>query len=288
MLKGRLGLETARVPHADRHGCLWLRRGNLTVVDGSLRFVTAGDEQMAAGDYGIPFQTVSVIFLEPGSTVSHDALRLLARHGTGLVVSGEGGVRFYASMPFGQDDSRLAREQVRQWSNPDSRLHVARRMYAWRLSEVLPSEDLNVLRGIEGARVKTLYRTMAQQFGLKWSGRQYDRSEPEAADRVNQAVNHCSAALRASAMVAVAATATVPQLGFIHEDSSNSFCLDIADLYREAICLPAAFRAVKEFEAEPDQPLERFARRSAARMLKSERVIPSMIDRIKLLFGSQA
>ena len=42
MLKGRLGLETARVPHADRHGCLWLRRGNLTVENGTLRFITAG------------------------------------------------------------------------------------------------------------------------------------------------------------------------------------------------------------------------------------------------------
>ena len=106
MLKGRLGLETARVPHADRHGCLWLRRGNLVVEDGTLRFRTAGSDAFAAGDYGIPFQMVSVIFLEPGSTVSHDALRLLARHGTGLVATGEEGVRFYASMPFGQDKNQ--------------------------------------------------------------------------------------------------------------------------------------------------------------------------------------
>ena len=27
MLKGRLGLETARIPHADRAGLLWLSRG---------------------------------------------------------------------------------------------------------------------------------------------------------------------------------------------------------------------------------------------------------------------
>ena len=27
MLRGRLGLETARIPHADRHGLLWLSRG---------------------------------------------------------------------------------------------------------------------------------------------------------------------------------------------------------------------------------------------------------------------
>ena len=38
MLRGRLGLETARIPHADRHGLLWLSRGALTVKDGTLRF----------------------------------------------------------------------------------------------------------------------------------------------------------------------------------------------------------------------------------------------------------
>jgi CRISPR-associated protein Cas1 len=288
MLKGRLGLETARVPHADRHGCLWLRRGGLTVEDGTLRFRTVGSDDLAAGDYGIPFQTVSIIFLEPGSTVSHDALRLLARHGTGLVATGEEGVRFYASMPFGQDDSALARQQVRAWADKNQRLLVARRMYAWRLGEVLPSADLNVLRGIEGARVKTLYRSLAKQFGLNWAGRRYDRDDPEAADRVNQALNHASAAIRAAAMIAVAATSTVPQLGFIHEDSSNAFCLDIADLYRESVCLPAAFRAVKQFEEKSSEPLERHARRSAGRALREHQVIPSMIDRIKSLFDAKS
>jgi len=287
VLKGRLGLETARVPHADRHGCLWLRRGALTVEDGTLRFVTAGSDDLPAGNYGIPFQTVSVIFLEPGTTVSHDCLRLLARHGTGLVVSGEQGVRFYASMPFGQDESALARQQVRLWSDEGSRIAVARRMYAWRLGEVLPSADVTVLRGIEGARVKVLYRTLARQFGVSWAGRRYDRDDPEITDRVNQAVNHASAALRAAAMIAVAATATVPQLGFIHEDSANAFCLDIADLYRESVCLPAAFRAVKQHEAtNGSEPLERCARRCAGRALRDDTVIPSMIDRIKSLFAT--
>ena len=288
MLKGRLGLETARVPHADRHGCLWLRRGNLTVEDGTLRFRTAGSDDLAAGDYGIPFQTVSVILLEPGSTVSHDALRLLARHGTGLVVTGEEGVRFYASMPFGQDASALARQQVRVWSDTDQRVHIARRMYGWRLGEVLPSADLNVLRGIEGARVKALYRGLAQQFGIDWAGRRYDRQDPEVTDRVNQALNHGSAAIRAAAMIAVASTSTIPQLGFIHEDSSNAFCLDIADLYRESVCIPAAFRAVKQFEKNPREPFERYARRSAARALGEHQVISSMIDRIKSLFGGDS
>ncbi len=55
MLEGRLGLETARVPHADRHGCIWLARGHLNAADGTLRFVAAKSDRMEAGAYDIPF-----------------------------------------------------------------------------------------------------------------------------------------------------------------------------------------------------------------------------------------
>lgn len=287
MLRGRLGLETARIPHADRHGCIWIQRGTLYVEDGTLRFTTSGASDLAAGDYAIPFQTISAIIIGPGTSVSHDSLRLLARHGTGLIAAGEDGVRFYASMPFGTEESALARRQVAIWTDTATRVAAARRMYAWRLGEVVPSSNIAVLRGIEGARVKTLYRTLAQQHGVDWAGRRYDRDDPEAADLVNQALNHTTTALRAAAMIAVAVTATIPQLGFIHEDSSISFCLDIEDLFRETVALPAAFRAVKRKERFPEQPLERIARREAGRSLHDAHVIPDMIDRIKSLFQAE-
>lgn len=286
MLKGRLGLETARIPHADRHGLIWLNRGRLYVEDGVLRFATVGFGEMPAGDYVLAFQTVSVVLLGPGSTVSHDALRLLARHGTGLVAVGEDGVRFYASMPFGPDDSLLARRQVRAWTNEESRRLVARRMYAWRLGEVLPSSDIAVLRGIEGARARKSYETLARQFGIDWGGRKYDRQNPESDDAPNQAVNHAATAVEAAAMVAVASTATLPQLGFIHEDSGLSFCLDIADLFRDAVTLPVAFGAVREHSRRPDLPLERCVRQLAGKTFRRQKLIPTMIERIKELFGA--
>jgi CRISPR-associated protein Cas1 len=85
----------------------------------------------------------------------------------------------------------------------------------------------------------------------------------------------------------LAATSTIPQLGFIHEDSASAFCLDIADLFRESVCLPAAFRAVRQFERDRNEPLERHARRTAGRALHDEQVISSMIDRIKALFADE-
>jgi CRISPR-associated protein Cas1 len=285
MLIGRLGLETARIPHGDRHGLLWLYRGNLNIVDGTLHFVAAGSPELAAGDYAIPFQTVSLILLGPGTTISHDVLRLMARHGTGLAAVGEDGVRLYTAPPLGTDDSKYARAQARCWADVKvARIHIIRKMYAWRLGEFLPQQEIAVLRGIEGARVKEMYSLSAKKYGIQWKGRRYDRGNPEGDDNPNQAINHAATAVESAAMIAVAATATIPQLGFIHEDSSIAFCLDVADLYREEVTVPVAFQAVKLFEQHPDVPLERHVRRLAGRWFKEKNLIPTMIDRIKELF----
>ena len=289
MLPGRLGLETARIPHADRHGLLWLSRGALTVRDGTLRFErdSPADSKspLERGQYGIPFQSLSMILLGPGSTVSHDALRLMARHGTALVAVGEDGVRCYTAPPLMPDSSEIARRQMRAWGDPDgSRITIARRMYAMRLGELVPHTDIDILRGIEGARMRQTYKNLAQQYGIQWRGRRYDRNKPLAADIPNQAINHASVAVTSAAVIAVMAVGAIPQLGFIHEHSGEAFALDIADLFRDTVLLPAAFKSAKAVMADPKLDIERQARRTAGEMLRSERVVSKMIDRIKKLF----
>ena len=289
MLRGRLGLETARIPHADRHGLLWLSRGALTVRDGTLRFhresQATSDSSLDAGEYGIPFQSLSMILLGPGSTVSHDALRLMARHGTALVAVGEDGVRCYTAPPLMPDTSDIARRQMRAWGDPTgSRITIARRMYAIRLGELLPHQNLDALRGIEGARMKRTYQNLAQRFGVPWHGRRYDRSDPLTADIPNQAINHASVAVTSAAVTAVTALGAIPQLGFIHEHSGDAFALDVADLFRDSILLPAALKSAKAVIEDPTLDIERHTRRTTGEMLRTEDVIPKMIDRIKSLF----
>jgi CRISPR-associated protein Cas1 len=283
-LLGRLGLETARIPHVDRHGLVWLERGRLYVEDGTLRFQAASSATLDAGDYAIPFQMVSAILLGPGGSVSHDALRLLARHGSVLVAIGEGGTRVYTAQPFGPDESRLARRQARVWADPDARIGIARRMFAWRFDEVLPHDDPSVLRGIEGARIKTAYKLLADRFRVPWHGRRYDRADPTAADLPNQAINHAATCVEAAAAIAVAATATIPQLGFVHEDSSNAFVLDIADLVRTTTTVPIAFAAARACLDDPSRVLEREVRRRAAEAFRKDQLVDRLIERIKDLF----
>lgn len=284
LLHGRLGLASSRIPHADRHGLLWLEYGRLSVEDGTLRFVAANSTQLAAGDYAIPYQGISMILLGPGTSLTQDVLRLCARHGVLIAAVGEGGVKSYTAPPIGQGRSDVARAQAERWADPIKRLDTARRLYAWRFGRVLPHRDIETLRGIEGTRIKAAYVTLAQQFGIAWHGRHYDRDNPNAADLPNQAINHAATFVEAAADIAVAAVGALPPLGFIHEQSSNAFTLDIADLYRITITLPLAFGAVKAYQEGKAPSLEREVRLRAARMFRQEQLIPKMIDRIKELF----
>lgn len=283
LFAGRLGLAESRIPHADRHGLIWLSRGKLFVEDGTLRFVCTDSDDLSAGDYAIPYQNVSLILLGPGSTVSHDALRILARHGTLLAAVGEGGVKFYTAPPMGQGRSEVARAQARLWADDNERLSVARRMYAFRFGKILPHRDIAVLRGIEGARMKETYKLAADRFRIPWNGRRYDRSNPNGTDIPNQAINHAATFVECAADVAVAAVGALPPLGFIHEDSSNAFTLDIADLFRAEVTIPMAFKVARKALDDPNLILERALRREAAAEFRRTKLISRMIDHIKEL-----
>lgn len=282
-LPGRLGLAASRVPYVDRHGLLFLSRGRLYVDKGTLRFETAGSDELQPGDYAIPYQTISTILLGPGGSVTHDALRILARHGTLLLAVGDGGVKMYSAPPMGQGRSDVARAHARLWADEEQRTLVARRMYALRFGEIFPDKDISALRGMEGGRMRESYKIVAQKYGVEWEARRYDRSTPEAADLPNQAINHSSTFVEAAAEIAVAAVGALPPLGFIHEESSNAFTLDIADLWRVSVTLPVAFAAAARVLKNPSLKLEREVRFEAAKVFRQKKLIPAMIDRIKEL-----
>ena len=284
LLPGRLGLATARVPYVDRHGLIGLSRGKLFVEDGTLRFICAKSDELDAGDYAIPYQNISMILIGPGSTVSHDALRLLARHGVLLAAVGEGWVKYYTAPPMGQGHSNVARAHALLWANEKKRIEVARKMYAIRFSMITGHHNLNILRGIEGSRMKTAYKLLADQFRIPWEGRRYDRSNPTAGDIPNQAINHAATLVECAADIAVAALGALPPLGFVHEDSSNAFTLDISDLYRTEVTIPLAFKCAHQVLKNPSLSLERLVRQEAAKEFRRQKLVPKMIDVIKELF----
>jgi CRISPR-associated protein Cas1 len=285
LLFGRLGLESAKIPHKSRHGLLWLERGNLVTEQGCLTFKTAGYDDVKAGEYGVPHQVLSSLLLGPGATISHDAVRILSGHSVSILFVGSGGVRLYCAPPLYPDSATIARLHAALWADSTKKILVARKMFAIRFGEVFPHKNLDVLRGIEGARIRKVYSLEAGKAGISWGGRSFDRSKPHDADLPNQCLNHVATAMYAASAIAVYSVGAIPQLGFIHEDSGDAFCLDITDLYRANLIVPVAFKAARFLRDNPETDIERYCRRQMNEEISKRQLVDAMIDRIKELLN---
>jgi len=101
----------------------------------------------------------------------------------------------------------------------------------------------------------------------------------------NTALNYAADAVYAAAAISVYTTATIPQLGFLHEDSGRAFVLDVADLHRTSLTIPAAFKAMRTWlDRGGEDSLERAVRLEMMEQLRRRSVVAAMIEQIGTLF----
>ncbi|MCW5250140.1 type I-E CRISPR-associated endonuclease Cas1e [Streptomyces sp. SHP 1-2] len=228
--------ELTRV--GDRVSFLYLERCTVHRDDNA---ITATD---ADGVTHIPSATIGTLLLGPGTSVTHQAMALLGESGAGVAWVGEHGVRYYAGGRGLTRSSGLLEAQAAAWANRRSRVEVARAMYRMRF----PGEDTtgrsrdDLLR-MEGRRVKECYRREAARTGVPWVRREFHRDDFSAGDAPNQGVTAAAQCMYGVAHAVVAALGCSPGLGFVHSGHERSFVLDIADLYKTEIGIPAAFDA---------------------------------------------
>ena len=101
---------------------------------------------------------------------------------------------------------------------------------------------------MEAARIKRAYEGSRNRSASPGRGAATTAGDHDATDLPNQAINHAVTALEAAVTIAVQATATLPPLGFLHEDSAKSWILDLCDLYRTTVTVPLAFRCAKAYQ----------------------------------------
>lgn len=62
--------------------------------------------------------------------------------------------------------------------------------------------------------------------------------------------------------------------------------LDVADLVRDTVTIPCAFKAAAIAERRPAEPVERLTRRLTGERLRRDGVIPLLIERIKTILSA--
>lgn len=259
----------------ERVSMLFLQYGELDVIDGSFVLVDVKGVRTQ-----IPVGTIACLLLEPGTRVSHAAVKLAAYVGCLLVWVGEAGVRLYAAgQPGGARADRLL-YQAKLALDDDLRLKVVKKMYAIRFGEPCPERrSIEQLRGIEGARVRKMYQLLAQKYGVSWEQRNYDHRTWESGDIPNRCLSSATACLYGITEAAILAAGYAPAIGFIHTGKPQSFVYDIADVFKFETVVPIAFKIASSKPNDPERQV-RLACRDMFRQAKIlEKIIP-MIEEI--------
>jgi CRISPR-associated protein Cas1 len=260
------------IPVKDRLSVLYVEKGNLDVLDGAFVVVDINGVRTH-----IPVGGVACLMLEPGTRVSHAACALAARVGTLLVWVGEAGVRLYSSgQPGGARADRLL-YQAKLALDPDLRLKVVRKMYEMRFGEKPPERrSVEQLRGIEGARVREMYKRIARKYGVEWKARDYDPEKWDASDIPNRCLSAATSCLYGVTESAVLAAGYAPAVGFIHTGKPLSFVYDVADVYKFDTVVPVAFRVAARQQHNVEQAVRVGCRDVFRQTQLLERIIPGI------------
>lgn len=230
-------MDLARIE--DRMSFAYFERCGINRSDNAITI------ESAAGTVHVPAASLSVLMLGPGTTISHRAMEAIGENGATVIWVGERGVRMYA---FGKPlthSSALLQRQASMVSNTRQRLSVARKMYQMRFKgENVSKLTMQQLRGREGVRVKRVYKRMAEEYKVAWSGRMYDPSDFDRGSDIDQALTVAHSCLYGLAHAAIVALGCSPGLGFVHTGHERSFVYDIADLYKADVSIPVAFKVV--------------------------------------------
>ncbi|MCJ8285275.1 MULTISPECIES: type I-E CRISPR-associated endonuclease Cas1e [unclassified Halomonas] len=264
------------IPIKDRVSMVFVGKGQIDVRDGAFVVI----DEVNGERMHIPVGGVACLLLEPGTRVSHAAVKLAAAVGTLLIWVGEAGVRLYsAGQPGGARSDKLL-YQARLALDEGLRLKVVRKMFELRFGEPPPSRrSVDQLRGMEGARVRKTYQTMARQYGVSWQGRRYDPASWNTADVPNQCLSAATACLYGVTEAAVLAAGYAPAIGFLHTGKPLSFVYDIADIVKFETVVPAAFKVAADNPRQPEREVRVACRKAFRKARLLERLIP-MIEEV--------
>ena len=224
------------IPVTSRLSFIWAERGHVEVEGFAVVLVT---EQ---GVVDLPIGVASALLLEPGTRITHGAVKACADAECLLLWVGEAGVRCYAAGDPGRNADALL-HQAAVVLEPARRLAAARRIFRRMFNEEAPAgRSIEQLRGLEGAKVWDLYASIARSTGIDWVG----RNAKDAHDAVNQAISVANAALYGLVEAVILALGYAPSVGVVHNGAARSFVYDIADCLKFSTATPLAMRVAKD------------------------------------------
>jgi len=209
---------------------VYLDRGILGVLNGNLIFSNKD------GSISIPIGIIHCIFIGPGSSISHDAIKLISNMKCLIIWCDGSGLKLYSNGFYNKNNTDKLIHQVLLSSDENKRCVISKKMFKLRFNkDIIESVSLNQLRGMEGYEVKLIYANLSENYHIKWNGRDFSGN-----DLVNKCLNIANSYLYGIVESAIMISGYHPSIGFMHS-GYRSFVYDIADLFKFHVTVPIAF-----------------------------------------------
>jgi CRISP-associated protein Cas1 len=221
----------------DKYPFIYLEKGRLEIDDSSVKWIDCDCNVVR-----LPVAMLNCILLGPGTTVTHEAVKVMASANCGICWVGEDSLMFYANGQAPTSNTRNLQQQMMLAANPVKSIEVARRLFAHRFPDAdLQKKSLQQMMGMEGLRVRRLYEELATKYKVGWKGRRFTPGNFEMSDITNKILTAANAALYSIILSAVNSMGYSPHIGFIHSSSPLPFIYDLADLYKHHHSIDLAF-----------------------------------------------
>jgi CRISPR-associated protein Cas1 len=193
----------------------------------------------------IPIASTMLIFLGPGTSITHDAARACAENDCfiGFV---NGMVNVHSLWHAGRWPSpERAVEQVRVFSDPALKLRAAKLLLSEKfkrdgheaeIERLNGAASIEEAMGIEASLAKSTYAALAREFGTTFT------RDQGSIEGVNGKISLLNNVLYSYFSAVATAYGLNPSLGFVHgETRRGGLAFDVADIFKTDLSLRYAF-----------------------------------------------
>ena len=166
----------------DRYPYIYLEHGRVEVDDSSIKWVDS-----EGGTVKLPVAVLACLLLGPGTSITHEAIKVLAAANCTVMWVGEDSLLYYANGISPTANTKNLLRQLKAASDPKMSIEVARRMFARRFPGIdLSKKTLAEMMGMEGVRVRQLYFQKAKRYNVEWHGRKFQPGAFSQSDTTNR------------------------------------------------------------------------------------------------------
>jgi CRISPR-associated protein Cas1 len=257
-----------------------MEMGRLCVKGASLHYVNE------TTDIVIPVGRIESLFIGPGATITHSAIKLCSWANCTVVWVGEDISKCYAVSSCNSRSSKNLIKQIYLYEHKKSLLIKRYCMKRFGRKVFLGKIDEDKIRGLEGSYMKKIYIECAKKYGIPWNGR-VKHGEWDKQTLYNKSISICNSYLYGICCAVLNTLGYSTALGLLHKGDMLSLVFDIADLYKINFSLPLGFEIACDYKDKkiPDQEVEKELRHRTLQKFQDCKLLTLILTDLEDIFN---